>query len=113
MTDYDIIITCAATGASLSPSMSPYLPFTPEQIVAQSVEAAQAGAAIIHLHARDPATAGPTNDLAVWKQIVPEIRRALRRHHQHVGVAGLSGRGPPVRRYWRCGLRSRPSSSDR
>ena len=75
MSDYDVIITCAATGSSLSPSMSPYLPITPEQIVEQSVEAAQAGAAIIHLHAREPADGRPTNEVAVWKEIVPEIRR--------------------------------------
>jgi uncharacterized protein (DUF849 family) len=74
LNDYEIIITCAATGASLSPSMSSYLPFKPEDIVAQSVDAAKAGAAIIHLHARNPVDGSPTNDLAVWKQIVPEIR---------------------------------------
>jgi uncharacterized protein (DUF849 family) len=75
MSDYDIMITCAATGSSLSPSMSPYLPLTPQQIVQQSVEAAKAGASIIHLHARNPKDGSPTNDLDVWKEIVPEIRK--------------------------------------
>lgn len=74
MSDYDIMITCAATGSSLSPSMSPYLPLTPEQIVQQSVEAAKAGASIVHLHARDPKDGSPTNDLGVWKEIVTGIR---------------------------------------
>ena len=50
--------------------MSPYLPVTPEQIVDQSVEAVKAGASILHLHARDPRTGEPTNDLAVWGDIV-------------------------------------------
>ena len=52
-----VIISCAVTGAIHTPSMSPYLPITPEEIARGSIEAAEAGAAIIHLHARDPATA--------------------------------------------------------
>lgn len=68
------IITCAVTGSSLSPSMSRYLPCTPEEIVDQAVEAAAAGAAILHLHARDPEDGSPTGDMEVWRQIVPEIR---------------------------------------
>ena len=51
-----VIITCAVTGAIHTPSMSPYLPVTPEEIIEASVAAAEAGAAIIHLHARDPVT---------------------------------------------------------
>lgn len=68
------IVTCAVTGATLTPSMSPYLPVTPEEIVDQSVAAAEAGAAIVHLHARDPDDGRPTNDVAVWQRIVPMIR---------------------------------------
>ncbi len=68
------IVTCAVTGSSLTPSMSPHLPFTPQDIVDQSVEAAAAGAAILHLHARDPQDGRPTNDLGVWREIVPAIR---------------------------------------
>jgi uncharacterized protein (DUF849 family) len=68
------MITCAATGSTLSPSMSQYLPVTPEQIATQSIEAAQAGAAIIHLHARDPKDGRPTNDPEVWRQFIPRIR---------------------------------------
>jgi uncharacterized protein (DUF849 family) len=75
MSDYDVMITCAVTGSTLSPSMSPYLPVTPEQIVDQSVEAVKAGASILHLHARDPRTGEPTNDLAVWDDIVTGIRQ--------------------------------------
>ena len=54
-----VIISCAVTGAIHTPSMSPYLPVTPEQIAESSIAAAQAGAAIIHLHARDPITGKP------------------------------------------------------
>ena len=54
-----VIITCAVTGAIHTPSMSPHLPITPEQIADAAVEAAEAGAAIVHLHARDPATGQP------------------------------------------------------
>jgi uncharacterized protein (DUF849 family) len=69
-----VIITCAVTGSGLTPSMSPYLPITPEEIAAQSIEAVAAGASIIHLHARDPADGRPTGALDVWRRIVPRIR---------------------------------------
>src|ERR1700730_6704857 len=51
-----VIISCAVTGAIHTPSMSDHLPITPEEIARSSIEAAEAGAAIIHLHARDPNT---------------------------------------------------------
>ena len=54
-----VIITCAVTGAIHTPTMSPYLPITPEEIATASIEAAEAGASIIHLHARDPETGKP------------------------------------------------------
>ena len=68
------IITCAVTGASLSPSMSAGLPVTPDEIVTQSLAAVEAGAAIVHLHAREPADGRPTNDVGVWREIVSGIR---------------------------------------
>ena len=54
-----VIITCAITGAIHTPSMSPYLPVTPEEIADAAVEAAEVAAAIVHLHARDPQTGQP------------------------------------------------------
>ena len=54
-----VIITCAVTGAIHTPTMSPYLPITPDEIVEASVGAAEAGAAILHLHARDPVSGKP------------------------------------------------------
>jgi uncharacterized protein (DUF849 family) len=67
------IISCAITGAIHTPSMSPHLPITPQQIVDESIAAAKAGAAILHLHARDPETGQPTADPDIFMQFLPEI----------------------------------------
>ncbi|KEZ03420.1 hypothetical protein GQ57_24280 [Burkholderia sp. MSh2] len=69
-----VIVTCAVTGAIHTPSMSPYLPLTPEEITTQAVEAAQAGAAILHLHARDPGDGRPTADPAIFGQFLGAIK---------------------------------------
>lgn len=71
-----VIISCAVTGAVHTPSMSPYLPITPEQIADQAIDAAQAGASILHLHARDPATGKPTPDPDVFMQFLPRIKQS-------------------------------------
>lgn len=68
-----VIITCAVTGAIHTPSMSPHLPAASEAIVASAVEAAQAGAAILHLHARDDATGKPDQTVEGFGRIVPQI----------------------------------------
>jgi uncharacterized protein (DUF849 family) len=69
------IITCAITGSIHTPSMSPYLPVTPHQIAAQAVGAAEAGAAILHLHARDPKDGRPTPSPEVFSQFLPRIKQ--------------------------------------
>ena len=69
-----VIISCAVTGAIHTPSMSPHLPVTPDEIANASVEAAEAGAAIIHLHARDPKTGKPTQDVDLFRQFLPVIK---------------------------------------
>jgi uncharacterized protein (DUF849 family) len=69
-----IIITCAVTGAIHTPSMSPYLPITPEEIIEASVGAAEAGAAIIHLHARDPITGRPDQSPEAFAKFLPQIK---------------------------------------
>ncbi len=61
-----VIVTCAITGSGHTPSMSPHLPYTVEQVVEQGVAAAAAGAAVLHLHARDPGDGRPTADPAVF-----------------------------------------------
>jgi uncharacterized protein (DUF849 family) len=71
-----VIITCAITGSGHTPAMSPYLPCTPDEIVADSIKAAEAGAAVIHLHARDPRDGSPTPDPDVFMQYLPRIRQA-------------------------------------
>ena len=70
-----VIISCAVTGAIHTPTMSDALPITPDEIARQSIDAAEAGAAIIHLHARDPATGVPTPDPAVFMQFLPRIKQ--------------------------------------
>jgi uncharacterized protein (DUF849 family) len=72
--DRPVIITCAVTGSIHTPTMSPHLPITPQQIADQAVAAAQAGAAILHLHARDPQTGFPSADPALFEEIVSRIR---------------------------------------
>ncbi|HEY1721626.1 MAG TPA: 3-keto-5-aminohexanoate cleavage protein [Magnetospirillaceae bacterium] len=68
-----VIISCAVTGAAHTPSMSDHLPLTPEEITQQAVDAARAGASILHLHARDPEDGSPSLDPAVFDRFVPQI----------------------------------------
>tara|TARA_R110002096_G_scaffold319292_3_gene513525 strand:+ start:417 stop:1343 length:927 start_codon:yes stop_codon:yes gene_type:complete len=70
-----IIITCAITGSIHTPSMSPYLPVTAEEITENSIGAAEAGAAILHLHARDPENGRPSADPAHFMAFLPQIRQ--------------------------------------
>lgn len=69
------IITCAVTGSIHTPSMSPHLPVTPDEIVEQAVEAAEAGAAILHLHARDPRDGRPSPNPDLYMQFLPRIKQ--------------------------------------
>ncbi|MCR9123988.1 MAG: 3-keto-5-aminohexanoate cleavage protein [Phyllobacteriaceae bacterium] len=71
-----VIITCAVTGGIHTPTMSEALPITPDEIAHQSIEAAEAGASIIHLHARDPETGMPTPDPDVFMQFLPRIKQS-------------------------------------
>jgi uncharacterized protein (DUF849 family) len=71
-----VIISCAVTGGIHTPTMSEGLPITPDEIAQQSIAAAEAGAAIIHLHARDPETGEPTPDPDVFMQFLPRIKQS-------------------------------------
>ena len=71
-----VIITCAVTGAIHTPTMSPHLPVTPEEIAEGAIGAARAGAAIVHLHAREPADGRPTQDPAMFMRFLPRIKAA-------------------------------------
>jgi uncharacterized protein (DUF849 family) len=70
-----VIITCAVTGSVHTPTMTPHLPITPDQIAQESIAAAEAGAAVIHLHARDPRDGRPTPDPSVFMQFLPRIKQ--------------------------------------
>jgi uncharacterized protein (DUF849 family) len=70
-----VIITCAVTGSIHTPTMSPYLPVTPDDITRDAIGAAEAGAAMIHLHARDPETGKPSPSPDVFKQFLPRIKQ--------------------------------------
>jgi uncharacterized protein (DUF849 family) len=71
-----VIISCAVTGSIHTPTMSDALPVTPDQIAQQAIAAAEAGAAILHLHARDPKDGRPTGDPKVFTQFLPRIKQS-------------------------------------
>ncbi|ESX63093.1 MULTISPECIES: 3-keto-5-aminohexanoate cleavage protein [unclassified Mesorhizobium] len=70
-----VVITCAVTGSIHTPTMSPHLPITPSEIVDAAVGAAEAGASVIHLHARDPETGKPTPDPKLFMDFLPRIKQ--------------------------------------
>lgn len=70
----DVIITCALTGAGDTVGRSPHVPVTPEQIAASAVEAAGAGAAVVHVHVREPETGAPSRDPRLYREVVERIR---------------------------------------
>ncbi|MDQ2140573.1 3-keto-5-aminohexanoate cleavage protein [Alcaligenaceae bacterium B3P038] len=70
-----VIITCAVTGSIHTPSMSPHLPITPDEIADQAIAASEAGAAMLHLHARDPATGKPDQSPELFAQFLPRIKQ--------------------------------------
>lgn len=74
--DGKVIITCAVTGAIHTPTMSPHLPITPNQVADEAIAAAEAGASILHLHARDPDDGRPTPDPDVFMDFLPRIKQA-------------------------------------
>ncbi|MCJ7684996.1 MAG: 3-keto-5-aminohexanoate cleavage protein [Desulfobacteraceae bacterium] len=70
----NLIISAAITGSIHTPTMSPYLPITPEQIAGEAIDAARAGAAAVHIHARNPENGMPSPDLGLFRKIVEKIR---------------------------------------
>ena len=71
-----VIVSCAVTGSIHVPTVSAYLPITPQEIAASAIGAAKAGAAIVHLHARDPDDGHPTPDPEIFAQFLPTIRHS-------------------------------------
>jgi uncharacterized protein (DUF849 family) len=84
-----VIITCAVTGAIHTPTLSAALPYKPEDIAQQAIEAARAGASILHLHARNPTDGSPTGDPNVFAQFLPQI------HASTDAVINLTTGGSP------------------
>lgn len=71
----NIIITCAVTGAIHTPTMSPHLPVTPDEIAQACIEASEAGAAIVHVHVRDPETGEPITDLDLFERVATTVQK--------------------------------------
>ena len=74
--NHDVIITCALTGAGDTTARSPHVPVTPRQIAAAAVEAAKAGATVVHCHVRDPHTGKFSRDVALYREVMERIREA-------------------------------------
>lgn len=83
-----LIITCAVTGSIHIPTMSPHLPLTPDQISEEAIKAAEAGAAVVHIHGRDPKDARPTQDINIVRGIVKQIKE-----HSDVIICITTGGG--------------------
>src|SRR5262245_17728602 len=71
-----VIISCAVTGSADTPAKNPAVPVTPQQIAASSIDAAKAGATVVHIHVRDPQTSKPSMDGALYREVVEQIGRA-------------------------------------
>jgi len=104
----NVIITCAITGSIHTPTMSPHLPVTPEQIAEQAIGAAEAGAAILHLHARDPKDGKPTPDPDVFLQFLPRIKEGC---EAVINITTGGGHGMTVDERLRGSLRLKPEMS--
>jgi uncharacterized protein (DUF849 family) len=100
-----VILTCAITGSGHTPTMSPYLPYTIDDVVNQSVEAAEAGASIIHLHARDPGDGRPTPDPDVFMEYLSRIKA---RSDVVLSVSSGGGTGMTVAQRLEGVLRAKP-----
>lgn len=100
-----VIITCAVTGSIHTPTMSPYLPVTPDQIAEGAVSAAEAGAAILHLHARDPYDGRPTPDPEIFFQFLPRIKE---RTDAVVNITTGGGHGMTLQERLAAALQAQP-----
>src|SRR4029453_335535 len=85
-----VIITCAVTGAIHTPSMSPHLPVTPDEIIANALGAAEAGAAILHLHPRDPHPGRPHQTPEAFGRFLPRLKQ------QTGAVINITSGGSPT-----------------
>ena len=100
-----VIITCAVTGSIHTPSMSPHLPITPEQVAEGAIGAAEAGAAIVHLHARDPYDGRPTPDPEIFFEFLPRIKSAC---NAVINITTGGGHGMTVQERLAAALQAKP-----
>src|SRR2546423_12892206 len=101
-----VVISCAITGSIHTPTMSDALPITPDQIATQAIDAAHAGAAIIHLHARDPKDGRPTPDPAVFMEFLPRIKQSC---EAVINITTGGGHGMTLQERLAAPLRARPA----
>jgi uncharacterized protein (DUF849 family) len=71
-----VMISCAVTGSADTPGRNPAVPVTPEQIAQSAIDAAKAGAAIVHIHVRDPKTTRPSMETSLYEEVVDRIRQS-------------------------------------
>ncbi len=100
-----VIITCAVTGSIHTPTMTPYLPITPNEIAEGAIGASEAGASIIHLHARDPKDGKPTPSADVFMQFLPRIKQAT---NAVVNITTGGGHNMTVQQRLEAPLRAKP-----
>jgi len=105
MASNKVIITCAVTGSIHTPTMSEYLPITPAEIAEQAIGAFEAGASILHLHARDPATGKPTPDPDVFMDFLPQIKQST---DAVVNITTGGGHGMTLAQRLAAPLRAKP-----
>ena len=100
-----VIITCAVTGSIHTPTMSPHLPLTPDEVATDAIAAAEAGAAILHLHARDPKDGRPTPSPDVFMEFLPRIKQAS---NAVVNITTGGGHGMTLAERLAAPLRAKP-----
>jgi uncharacterized protein (DUF849 family) len=100
-----VIITCAVTGSIHTPTMSPHLPVTPDEVAKDAIAAAEAGAAILHLHARDPKDGRPTPSPEVFMEFLPRIKQAS---NAVVNITTGGGHGMTLAERLAAPLRAKP-----
>ena len=100
-----VIITCAVTGSIHTPTMSPHLPITPDEIADASIGAWEAGASIIHLHARNPEDGSPTPDPAVFMEFLPRVKQAT---DAVVNISTGGGHGMTVQQRLEAAVKASP-----
>ena len=100
-----VIITCAVTGSIHTPSMTPHLPITPDQVAEQAIGAWEAGASILHLHARNPSDGRPTPDPAVFMEFLPRIKQAT---DAVINITTGGGHGMSLEERIAAALRTKP-----